>query len=160
MTFLLRRCLETLGIMFVSSFPMLGLVRLDMVIPENDAGYAFAFCVGALIFWVFSAVSFRAHLIVVEDIKIYFAVNGLLLLIQVVVAITAVNFLSNQVFIMLFGYTRAFNKTLGVTKITSIIIVYIINALEILIFPLDRWRIRRKIDNIKKMMENMENEDL
>ena len=161
---ILRHTLETIVIIFVSSFPFY-LFGLAGIIRTDKTTYFMLYGLSGLMYLALNFFVLNAHLRDVKHRKTYLSVNLTFLAIQVIVAcaLCVVEALTNSTLLKnfytaIFAYTKAFRSAFPGSisllewdaKVISALIFYLIVFAEIMYFPVERDYRRKKLAEMKK----------
>lgn len=139
MPYLLRRFIETLVIILLSSFPIYVIAKLE-VLPDMRSAYLVLYGISSIIFLVLTFFVLRAYLATVRNLRLYLITNTMLLLIQVVLWIAALLFFSDDLYTAFFGYTKVF-RAFDLSPAVSGIIIYTIYFIMMIYMAYDfkKW---------------------
>lgn len=155
MPFFRRRLLETAAITLISSVPVYAVYKMGLI--NSTVGmYFLSFSVSALIFLIFSAVFSYIYAMSVLDMKVYWKTGAVLLAIEVAVCALFMKFASNEIYTMVYGFTKPLRVVsimgVGFGKIKAAAVIWGLHAIMTAIVGL---LVTRKVKAAKeKMLEN------
>jgi len=153
--FFTRRFIETIFIMLASSLPIY-LIAKSGFIPSNLLFYIILFTASAVIFLALSTAALRTYLVAVDDVKIYFLTNGILLIMQGLFCIAGLKWFSGDLYTALFGYTKAL-RAFGVGNVKAAAIFWFVHFIQIVIIPVIRAKVQKEIAEMVQMEEKEQN---
>ncbi len=147
-----RRIIEAIVISLVSSFVIYMLVIMQ-IIPSTYKGYVGGFGCAALIFLILNYIVLYAHFWAVKfNLLTYAAVNLSIFAFMVFINLIGLRCFSDNIYTLIFGYTKPFRQILKLTPVCSAALFWVIYLVLMAFVPIKifyfdsnykRWRIKK-----------------
>ncbi len=157
-----RRFIEAICIMLIASIPIYLLAKTGYL-PTNlpfAFTYGILFTVSAVIFLFLSVTSLRRYLIAVDDVKIYFVTNIIILIIQGIFCLVGLKWFSDDLYTALFGYTKPL-RLIDMGRwgnVWSAAIFWFVHFMQILSIPVLRARVKKELDEMMATARRMQHD--
>lgn len=140
MPLIVRRFVETVVIMILSSMPIYILIQMGIIHP-SELSKLIAFGADAIIFFVLSGIVLRSHIAALNNWWLYLKVNGLVFLVQATGILFAAYVVQSEVnydrfYTMVAGFTKVFRAYNLLPLMASAGIILGLYAIEIAVFPI------------------------
>lgn len=143
MPYLLRRIIETLFIIIISSVPVYILVSLN-VIPSNKQTYFILFGSSAGIYYILTFKTLRAYINATHGIGYFIVTNLFILAIQAGIAYLLQKYASDSVYTCFFGFTKSL-RALELTQTVASLIFWAIYIAEMIYFIINKLYYKHKM---------------